>query len=276
MPTLRRKHCLKLSPKEQLELGNYWGRVEKHPKQIQVPGFPGVTTIWWEYRLKSDGKSTVSFKNSGYGSWDSNKFSGISTFHTDLVHEKQPAGLTHLHLDEIPDHGGDTVWASGYAAYDKLSEEFKKFLDGKKGVFVSAHSYLDRNDPFAGPKKIERVHPIVRTHPATGWKALFVNRSLTKKILGVSPVESDIILNYLFDVYEKNADIQVRFKWGPTKPGYGVSAIWDNRISQHRIIYDHEGTVPRHGTRVTSLAELPFFDDDSPSQREALGLPLDE
>ncbi|GMG23105.1 unnamed protein product [Ambrosiozyma monospora] len=248
---------------------------EEHPQQIQVPGLPGVTTIWWEYRKKLL-NSNITFKNLSYGQWDAQKHPSLQTFHTDLVHEKQPAGITHLHLDEIPDVGGDTVWSSGYAAYDKLSEEFKKFLDGKKAVFVSAHKYLDRNDPFAGPKSVERVHPLVRTHPATGWKSLFVNRNMTTRILGVSPVESDIILNYLFDVYEKNADIQVRFKWGPSEPGYGVSAIWDNRISQHTIIYDHEGTVPRHGTRVTSLAELPFFDPESPSQREALGLPLDE
>ncbi|GME98924.1 unnamed protein product [Ambrosiozyma monospora] len=172
--------------------------------------------------------------------------------------------------------GGDTYWASGYAAYDKLSEEFKKFLDGKKATYVSLHGYLDRNDPFAGPKKIERVHPIVRTNPATGWKSLFLNRKYTKRILGVTPVESDIILNYLFDVYEKNADIQVRHKWGPTKPGYGVSALWDNRVSIHRTVWDYEGQDERHGTRVTSLAEVPYFDPESKSQREALGLPLDE
>ncbi|GME80758.1 unnamed protein product [Ambrosiozyma monospora] len=265
----------KLSPKQQLELGEYYGRVEEHPQQIQVPGFPGITTIWADYYKKLL-NSNITFKNLSYGGWDAQRHFSFQTFHTDLVHEKQPAGITHLHLDEIPDVGGDTAWSSGYAAYDKLSEEFKKFLDDKKAVFVSAHKYLDRNDPFAGPKRIERVHPLVRTHPATGWKSLFVNRAMTTRILGVSPVESDIILNYLFDVYEKNADIQVRFKWGPSEPGYGVSALWDNRISQHTIIYDHEGTVPRHGTRVTSLAELPYFDPESPSQREALGLPLDE
>ncbi|GME77072.1 unnamed protein product [Ambrosiozyma monospora] len=196
--------------------------------------------------------------------------------HTDLVHEKTPAGITHLHLDTIPDVGGDTFWFSGYAAYDKLSEEFKKFLDGKKAVYVSAHKYLDRDDPFGGPKNIERVHPLVRTHPSTGWKSLFVNKAMTRRILGVSPVESDIILNYLFDVYEKNADIQVRFKWGPQKPGYGVSAIWDNRVTQHKSVFDAEGRTARHGTRVTSLGEVPFLDPNSKSQREALGLPLDE
>ncbi|GME77940.1 unnamed protein product [Ambrosiozyma monospora] len=266
----------KLSHQKQLELGEYWGQVEKHPQTIQVPGLPGITTIWVDYS-RSKGNS-VSFKNVDLGNWDPKYNGGASTTtHTDLVHEKQPAGLTSLHHDSSPDVGGDTLFYSGYAAYDKLSEEFKKFLDGKKAVYVSAHGYLDRDDPFAGPKKIERIHPLVRTHPATGWKFLFVNRSMTKRILGVSPVESDIILKYLFDIYEKNADIQARVKWGPIKLGYGTTAIWDNRVSQHRTTWDHEAkSTSRHGTRVTALAEIPYFDPNSKSQREALGLPLDE
>ncbi|VEU22730.1 DEKNAAC103768 [Brettanomyces naardenensis] len=264
----------KLSPKKQLELGHYWGQVEVHPQTPQVPGLPGETVIWVDYG-RANG-SEITFKNADLSNWDATKFKakGNNTWHTDLVHEHQPSGITHLHLDAIPDVGGDTIWSSGYAAYDKLSEEFKRFLDGKKAVYVSAHAYLDRADPFGGAKRIERTFPIVRTHPATGWKFLFVNRSMTKRIIGLTPVESDLVLNYLFNVYEKNADIQVRFKWGPAKPGYGASAIWDNRSTQHRTVWDHEGLDPRHGTRVTSLAEIPYFDPKSKSQREALGLPI--
>ncbi|KAG7754183.1 hypothetical protein KL930_003087 [Ogataea haglerorum] len=267
----------KLSPQKQLELGEYWGRVEKHPQVSQVNGLPGITVIWQDYFQKSLG-SNFTYKNINLGNWDAtkNRMRGAQVWHTDLVHEKRPAGITHLHLDAIPDVGGDTLWSSGYAAYDKLSESFKKNLDGKQAVYISANGYLDRKNPFSGPKKVERVHPLVRTHPATGWKALYVNRSMTKRIVGLSSVESDLILNYLFDVYEKNADIQVRFRWTPSKEGYGTSAIWDNRVSQHRSTWDHEGRQPRHGTRVTSLADLPYFDPESKSQREALGLPLDE
>lgn len=128
---------------------------------------------------------------------------GASRWHTDLTHELQPAGITHLHNDTIPTVGGDTLWASGYAAYEKLSPDFRKIIDGKEAIYKSAHTYLDRNDPNAGPKHIERVHPIVRVHPATGWKSLFVNRSFTTKIVGLDKAESDVILNYLFDVYER-------------------------------------------------------------------------
>ena len=264
----------KLPPTKQHELGKYLGNIEYHAQVPHVTGLPGATVIWNDYLNKKGSK--LNYANANLANWDvlRNPGYGNQVWHTDLVHEHQPAGYTHLHLDAVPSTGGDTIWASGYGAYDKLSDEFKKFLDGKKAVFLSAHTYLDRNDPLGGPKRVERIHPLVRTHPATGWKSLFVNRGLTKRIIGVSPVESDLILNYLFDVYEKNADIQVRFKWTPTKQGYGTSAIWDNRISQHRAVWDHEGEEPRHGTRVTSLAEIPFFDPESKSQREALGKPI--
>lgn len=263
----------KLPPKTQWDLGDYLGNVEKHPQVPHVPGLLGATVIWNDYLVNKG--MELNYANANLSNWDSTKYPapGNQIWHTDLVHENQPAGYTHLHLDEVPGVGGDTLWASGYAAYDKLSDEFKKFLDGKEGVYISAHNYIDRNDPFGNTVKVERTHPLIRTHPATGWKSLFVNRGLTKRIVGVSPVESDVILNYLYDVYEKNADIQVRFNW-KTKPGYGTSAIWDNRITQHRNIWDQEGKLPRHGTRVTALAEKPYFDPKSKSQREALGLPI--
>ena len=107
-----------------------------------------------------------------------------------------------MHLDALPSTGGDTVWASGYAAYDKLSPAFREFIDGKMAVFSSTHTYIDRNDPYAGPKFIQNIHPVVRVHPVTGWKSLWVNRGYTRRIVGLEPGESDAILNYLYNVYE--------------------------------------------------------------------------
>lgn len=151
---------------------------------------------------------------------------GASRWHTDLVHERQPAGITHLHNDTVPPTGGDTLWASGYAAYEKLSPGFRKIIDGRHAVYRSAHPYLDRENPEAGPKFVERTHPLVRVHPATGWKALWVNRAMTDRIVGLDKAESDVILNYLYDVYEQNVDIQVRWKWSA-----GTSVLWDNRYA---------------------------------------------
>lgn len=140
------------------------------------------------------------------------------------MHERQPAGITHLHNDTVPAIGGDTLWASGYSAYEKLSPEFRKIIDGRYAIYRSAHQYLDRDDPNAGPKYIERSHPLVRVHPVTGWKSLYVNRAMTKRIVGLDDGESDAILQYLFKVYESNVDIQCRFRWTQ-----GSSALWDNR-----------------------------------------------
>ena len=176
-----------------------------------MPGVPGVTVIWPALQAT---ENKPSFRKPG----------GASRWHTDLVHEKQPAGVTHLHNDTVPPIGGDTLWASGYSAYEKLSPGFRKLIDGKYAVYRSAHPYLDREDPTSGPKYVERQHPLVRVHPATGWKALWVNRAMTSHIVGLDRAESEVILNYLYDVYEKNVDIQVRFKWTPR-----TSALWDNR-----------------------------------------------
>ncbi|SGZ47592.1 CIC11C00000003996 [Sungouiella intermedia] len=264
-----------LSPQEQLSLGEYWGQIERHPQASFVP----LPEREAEEFAKGSGISVIwrRFLNSHFGVDDSFKNRGItSLWHTDLVHEKQPAGLTHLHLDAIPPVGGDTAWSSGYAAYDKLSPALQKFLDGKTAIYRSAHAYLDRENPLKGPVYVEREHPIVRTHPATGWKSLFVNRAMTVRIVGLQEGESKLILDYLFDVFEKNLDIQVRWTWQPTKEGLGTSAIWDNRVSQHNAINDYDFVDDyRHGTRVTALAEIPFFDPESKSQREALGLSLD-
>lgn len=183
------------------------------------------------------------------------------------MHELQPAGVTHLHNDTVPSVGGDTLWASGYAAYEKLSPEFRAIIDGRSAVYLSANTYLDREHPELGPKHIERIHPLVRVHPATGWKALWVNRSMTDRIAGLDRAESDAILNYLYDVYEKNVDIQVRWRWTPN-----TSVLWDNRVTIHNASWDYAGRQPRHGTRVTSLAEKPYFEAGAPTRREALGL----
>lgn len=198
---------------------------------------------------------------------DFRKPSGASLWHSDLVHERQPPGITHLHNDTIPPVGGDTLWASGYAAYEKLSPDFRRFIDGKDAVYRSSFSCVDAHDPTSGPKYVERTHPLVRVHPATGWKALWVNRLLTTRIVGLDEAESDWILQYLHHVFETNMDIQVRFKWTP-----GASALWDNRVTIHSVAWDFTGGHARHGTRVTSLAEKPYFDPQAPTRREALGL----
>ncbi|KAK8008329.1 alpha-ketoglutarate-dependent taurine dioxygenase [Apiospora marii] len=245
-----------LSPQKQLELGAYFGEVEVNPQDAYVPGLPGATVVWPAF--------TATMPMFDY--YFRNPF-GTQRWHTDMAYEHQPPGYTHLHNDAVPEVGGDTLWASGYAAYDKLSPAFREMIDGKECVYRSAYKFLDRDDPATGPKLVERTHPMVRTHPVTGWKSLYVNRAMTLRIVGLDQGESDAILNYLFSVYEGNVDIQCRFTWTP-----GTSAIWDNRVTMHSAAWDYEGKGKRHGTRVSSLAEKPFYDPKATSRRRALGL----
>ncbi|KAK0439201.1 hypothetical protein EV421DRAFT_1891840 [Armillaria borealis] len=253
-------------PQKQRELGLYLGQdeVEVHPQVAQVPGLPGVSLIWEAGRKD---KNTRSFRRPAAEALDmpiprvamvGTLISFISAF---------PPGYTHLHQDTVPPVGGDTLWASGYSAYDKFSPAFRKLLDGLNGIYRSAHQYKDANDPDAPPRHVETVHPLVRTHPVTGFKTVFANRSMTVGIEGFDKAESDAILNHIHDVYERSTDIQIRWHWTP-----GTSAIWDNRITIHTVSYDYEGKPERHGTRVSSLAEKPFFDPSSKSRREALKL----
>jgi len=249
-----------LSPQQQRDLGVYLGdgEIEIHPQVAQVPGVPGVTLIWESGRKDQLAKNR-SFRNA-YPS-------GSYGWHTDLVHLAFPPSYTHLHQDTVPEFGGDTLWASGYSAYDKFSPAFRSLLDGLNGIYRSAHPYKDVNNPDAPPRYVETVHPLVRTHPATGFKTVFANRAMTVGIQGFDKAESDAILNHIYDVYERSTDIQIRWKWTP-----GTSAIWDNRSTIHTVSYDYEGKGERHGTRVSSLGEKPFFDPKSKSRRETLGL----
>lgn len=250
-----------LLPQKQLALGNYYGEVEVHPLVAHVPGLPGISTVWAEFNR---GGPLRAYQKGFYNGW-----------HTDLDHEFSPAGITHLHLDLVPPTGGDTGFASGYAAFDKLSKPLQEFLEGKTAIHRSAHRYYKRDDVAAGPDYIYREHPLVVTHPVTGWKSLFINQAHTVRILGLEESESEAILNYLYKVYEQSLDIQVRISWQPTKEGLGTSVIWDNRVSQHIAIPDYNDKLYgnlRHANRVTSLGNVPVFDKNSKTQREALGL----
>jgi alpha-ketoglutarate-dependent taurine dioxygenase len=158
-----------------------------------------------------------------------------------------------------PPSGGDTLWASAYEAYSRLSPEFARFLEGleayhEAGFFnEAAKAYgIDlrtgqRGSPLNKGEHLSAVHPVIRVNPVSGWKGLFVNKEFTRRILGVSRDESDFILDYLNvswpepptadpltstmqRIIANNHDLQVRFKWSVNNtPGVGDVAIWDNR-----------------------------------------------
>ena len=177
------------------------------------------------------------------------KYVAGENWHSDLTCNAEPPMGSILYLHTVPPVGGDTLFASMYEAYDALSDRMKTYLDGLSAVHDGEHVYRPlTNDPN---KRFPcSTHPIVRTHPHSGRKALFVNSSYTTQIVGVSKEESQAVLQYLYQ-HCANPNFQVRFRWQPHS-----IAFWDNRCTQHLAIWDYYPEV-RSGFRVTVAGEKP-------------------
>ncbi len=167
-------------------------------------------------------------------------------WHTDLTFYETPPFASILHALEVPESGGDTLWANMYAAYEALPAEMKSHLEGRQAV----HDMGDfRNDYLAGgvngrvggpaalnaamAREGSAVHPLVPRHPVTGRPYLYVNPPFTRLVVGMSARDSDRLLRYLFDHIER-PEFQVRFRWRP-----GSVAMWDNRVTQHYAVDDY-------------------------------------
>ncbi|KAF7329155.1 Taurine catabolism dioxygenase [Mycena kentingensis (nom. inval.)] len=198
-------------------------------------------------------------------------------WHTDITFEPVPSDYAILKMHTLPPVGGDTLWASAYEAYDKLSPAYQKFLEGLTALHDGGgfREHADRlglkiNEPRGSPENVGRhltaIHPVIRTHPVTGYKALYVNRSFTKRIVELNEEESDDILRYLTRHIAEGHDMQVRFTWR-----LNDIAIWDNRCTFHTATNDYEHAL-RQGNRVISIGEKPYLDPASLSRRKALGL----
>jgi alpha-ketoglutarate-dependent taurine dioxygenase len=176
-------------------------------------------------------------------------------WHSDISCDPEPPMGSILHLHTVPPVGGDTLFASAYAAFDALSSRMQSYLEGLTALHSGERWYRrvnallqidDRSREF--PKA---NHPVIRTHPVTGRKALFVNRGFTYQINEVASEESDAVLNYLYAHLER-PEFQVRFRWEPDSV-----AFWDNRSVQHIALWDYFPHV-RSGYRVTIKGDRPF------------------
>ena len=178
------------------------------------------------------------------------KFVAGENWHSDLTCDAEPPLGSILHLHTVPEYGGDTLFASMYAAYETLSPRMQAYLEGLTAIHDADHVYrplfpdLDKKYPC-------NVHPVVRTHPVTGRKLLFVNSSYTTRIVEVPQEESDAILAFLYN-HLKNPNFHVRFRWRPNS-----IAFWDNRCTQHMATWDYFPQT-RSGFRVTVAGDKPF------------------
>lgn len=198
-------------------------------------------------------------------------------WHADITFEPVPSDFAMLKIHTLPTSGGDTLWASGYEIYDRLSPAMQVFLEGLTATH-DAKFFLEEAERLGNPLRkgirghplnqgdsLTAVHPVIRTNPVTGWKSVFVNKGFTRRINGVTRDESDLLLKYLFDLMVNNHDAQVRFKWNKND-----LAIWDNRSNWHCATYDY--AAARAGDRVCSLGEAPYLDVNSKGRREALSV----
>ncbi len=220
-------------PQEQKALGQRFGPLHVHPAAPTVDGHPEIMII------HADERSKVVAGNG---------------WHTDVSCDEAPPLATILWLTTVPPTGGDTLFASMYAAYDALSDRMKEFLGDLEAVHDGAHVYAGRygtkeenSRDGAFPRS---VHPVIRTHPVTGRRAIYVNRSFTTRIKGLAAGESKALLDFLYSHIE-NPHYQVRFQWEA-----GSVAIWDNRCVQHYAMWDYFPNV-RHGFRVSTVGERP-------------------
>jgi alpha-ketoglutarate-dependent taurine dioxygenase len=156
-------------------------------------------------------------------------------WHTDSSLAATPASLISLRAVKVPPVGGDTCWSSMYAAYDTLSEPLRNMLDG----LTAAHSASKTLALMSGTdygnlqEDMVNVHPVVRVHPETGRKALFVNELWTERIVELEPRESAQLLALLFE-HVKSPAFMIRWHWKPNDV-----ALWDNRAFQHYAVNDY-------------------------------------
>jgi taurine dioxygenase len=233
------EHCVvffrdqTMTQEQHLDLGRRFGPLHLHPAAPHEPGQPELMII------TADENSP---RANGEG------------WHTDVSCDAQPPMASILYIKQCPPSGGDTLFASMYEAYEALSDRMKAYLDGLTAVHDGEQNYRGTYANFGvtdKPVYPRAEHPVIRTHPETGRKSLYVNKGFTRRILGIPPDESAGILSYLYD-HMANPLFQCRFRWQPNSV-----AFWDNRCAQHRAMWDY-WPHRRYGNRVTVKGDTPF------------------
>jgi len=223
----------RLEPEQQKAFGRLFGDLHVHPAAPGlIEGHPEILVIHADEHSKH-----VAGEN----------------WHSDVSCDPEPPMGSILYLTEVPPVGGDTLFASMYAAYEGLSAPMQRFLEGMTAIHDGEHVYRGRYGVHDRGRDFPRAeHPVIRTHPVTGRKALFVNRGFTTRIAQLARAESAALLEMLYQHVE-TPEFQCRFRWQ-----VGSVAFWDNRCAQHHAMWDYR-PQRRHGHRVTVRGDKPFF-----------------
>ena len=227
----------RLEPASQRDLAARFGRLHVHPVYPHPPGVPEIIVF-----------------DTG-----SHNLPDTDAWHSDLSFIATPPMGAILVAKEIPATGGDTSWSSMIAAYEALSEPFRGFLGGLEAVHDFTKGFtrerFGSGEDEAKWEEAKRknppvVHPVIRTHPVSGRKGVFVNESFTTCILGLRRKESDAVLKLLCEHVAK-PEFTVRWRWKP-----GDVAFWDNRLTQHYALADYL-PLRRVMHRATILGDRP-------------------
>jgi taurine dioxygenase len=188
-------------------------------------------------------------------------------WHTDVSCDAKPPMATMLQMRQTPSNGGDTLFASMFAAYESLSTALQEFLQTLTARHESEHvyrgRYADRGAEDSNREYPSHSHPVVRTHPENGRLALYVNPSFTTRINELRADESQALLSYLYQ-HQQRVEFQTRFAWKAN-----FIALWDNRSTQHFALWDY-WPEERMGHRVTILGDAPYFDAAQAKPRTGL------
>lgn len=239
----------RITPEQQIAFARRFGEIHHHPFMKGMDEHPDILEI-----IKEEG--------------DTKAFGEV--WHTDQMFNPKPAKATMLYAKETPDAGGDTLFANMYLAYETLSEPMKALLAGVKTWNVGDRKRLGRTHEitaaregrYVGNQKMaakvrdpgdlvtEAVHPLVRTHPETGRKALYLSNH-TQTLDGFKDAEARPIIDFL-RTHAVEPELTCRFRWE-----VGSMAIWDNRCTQHRALNDYPGKR-RRMHRITIAGDTPF------------------
>ncbi|WP_248930403.1 TauD/TfdA dioxygenase family protein [Paenibacillus hamazuiensis] len=221
-----------ITSEQQRAFARLWGELETHP-----------------FLPQGDSDEVVRFAKNEQSVGREN------SWHSDVSWRLTPALGAVLRLIEVPEAGGDTLWADMAAAYDNLPDDVKQRIDGLHAVHDFTHVFGVRLSPEELLAKQAEfpaaIHPVVRKHPETGRKTLYVNPNFTVRIVGLEPDESEKLLQYLF-LQAQVPEYQVRFRWEANSV-----AFWDNRATQHYASSDYYPSR-RIAERVAIVGDRPF------------------
>jgi taurine dioxygenase len=233
-----------LSPEQHLAVSRVFGRLSRMPYVKHMEDYPDIIAVLKE----ADERKISTFGNA---------------WHSDFSFLEEPPLGSLLYAREVPSHGGDTLFANMYDAHDALSEGMQRMLGGLRAMHsgrpygrggvpadlkTSRSIQIERNNPVA---EREVAHPVVRLHPESGRKALFVNAIYTTRFEDMSEAESRPLLEFLFQHCQR-PELACRFRWSE-----GALAIWDNRCTLHYAVNDYDGQR-RLMHRTTVAGERPL------------------